>query len=70
MKKSLAATSLQQMASVNRLALEKLYRDNFQPEDYVATYYRSLDAEVEFFLRNLHHFFAVSINGENFFLKI
>ena len=70
MKKSLAATSLQQMASVNRLALEKLYRDYFQPEDYVANYYQSLDVEVEFFLRNLHHFFAVGINGEIFLFYI
>ncbi len=46
------------MASVNRSELEQLYRESFQPEDYVATYYRSLDAEVEFFLRNLHRFFA------------
>lgn len=45
------------MASVQRLELEQLYRDNFQPEDYVAMYYHNLDGEVEFFLRNLHDFF-------------
>lgn len=44
------------------MALEKLYQDNFKPEEYLTTYYRSLDGEVEFFLRNLHHFFFVS-NG-------
>lgn len=49
------------MASVQRMQLEQLYRDNFQPEDYVATYYHNLDAEVEFFLRNLHNFFSNGI---------
>ncbi|KAK4007523.1 hypothetical protein OUZ56_012680 [Daphnia magna] len=47
-----------------RLGLEKLYKDNFQPEEYLTTYYRNLDPEVEFFLRNLHHFFFVSNGGE------
>ncbi|XP_057375410.1 nicotinamide N-methyltransferase-like [Daphnia carinata] len=52
------------MMESKRLALEKLYKDNFQPEEYLTTYYRSLDSEVEFFLRNLHHFFFVSNGGE------
>lgn len=50
-------------SEAKRLALEQLYRDNFKPEEYLSTYYRTLDAEVEFFLRNLHHFFFVS-NGK------
>jgi hypothetical protein len=50
-------------SEAKRLALEQLYQDNFNPEEYLSTYYRSLDAEVEFFLSNLHHFFFVS-NGK------
>ena len=50
-------------SQAKRLALEQLYRDNFKPEVYLSTYYRTLDVEVEFFLGNLHHFFFVS-NGK------
>jgi hypothetical protein len=52
-------------SEAKRLALEQLYRDKFRPEEYLSTYYRTLDAEVEFFLHNLHHFFFVS-NGKSF----
>lgn len=38
--------------------LASLYQDRFDPDDYIATYYSRLDVEVEFFLRNLHDFFA------------
>ncbi|XP_046639230.1 nicotinamide N-methyltransferase-like [Daphnia pulicaria] len=52
-------------SEAKRLALEQLYRDKFRPEEYLSTYYRTLDAEVEFFLRNLHHFFFVSNGGHH-----
>lgn len=40
-----------------RELLEQLFQEAFQPEDYVNTFYKSLDPEVEFFLTNLHHYF-------------
>lgn len=45
------------MAKIIREETEKLYCESFQPEDYVNTYYKSLDHEVEFFLTNLHNYF-------------
>lgn len=48
------------VGQVNRDRLEKLYKEGFQPDNYVAQYYSSLDAEVEFFLNNLHLFFDQS----------
>nr|CAH0104331.1 unnamed protein product [Daphnia galeata] len=52
-------------SQAKRLALEQLYKDNFKPEVYLSTYYRTLDVEVEFFLGNLHHFFFVSNGGQH-----
>ena len=46
------------MAKIIREETEKLYCESFQPEDYVNTYYKSLDHEVEFFLTNLHNYFS------------
>lgn len=51
---------------VGRETLEQLYEEAFHPEDYVNTYYKSLDHEVEFFLKNLHHFFASKLKGSVF----
>lgn len=41
-----------------RRSLQELYENSFDPDDYLQTYYGHLDAEVAFFLRNLHDFFA------------
>lgn len=43
--------------SPSRQELGQLYRQSFNPEEYIATYYSALDPEVEFFLSNLHRFF-------------
>jgi hypothetical protein len=48
---------MQSSASWNRQTLADLYADAFNADDYIETYYGKLDAEVEFFLRNLHDFF-------------
>ena len=54
----------------SREAIEQLYKQSFQPEDYLKTYYGHLDAEVQFFLCNLHDFFShgtrLLVNIENY----
>lgn len=50
--------SVKDMEPVDRVELERLYRDDFHPENYVSTYYSSMDQEVQFFLHNLHEFFS------------
>lgn len=37
--------------------IEQLYREDFDPDDYVKTYYSNMNPEYEFFLTNMHDFF-------------
>ena len=53
-----------------REMVEQLYKDAFHPEDYVSTYYKSLDHEVEFFLTNLHHFFSSQLAGNHYIFLV
>ncbi len=42
--------------------IEQLYREDFDPDDYVKTYYSDMNPEYEFFLTSMHDFFNSKCN--------